>query len=197
MAGALAVPIPGPPGRESLHTTNMPCIAMSYGMVKRPVEESTLQLAHEIAVDVCKRLFDDWGYEEDDKARPVQVYTVNIPLVPEALTKENRRVCFTTMWRNAYGRLFNPTDKRGDAAGWAPGDDANQATDNCGTTDQLRFEFAPNFQHLLHPDSESLPEGTDAWAFYHGYTSVTPLRAQFGELEDSGWFGKAQEDRFW
>ena len=42
--------------------------------------------------------------------RPVQVYSVNVPLIEEALTVEKRKVCWTKMWRNTYGQLFKVTN---------------------------------------------------------------------------------------
>jgi len=174
----------------------MPSIAVSYGVVKRPVAESTLELAHDVAVDVCKRLFDDWGYEDDDSKRPVQVYSVNVPLVPEALTPENRKTCFTHMYRNSYGRLFKPTTAT--SGEWNPADvdEANSAA-NGKSDGVLRFAFAPNLHPILFPDN--LPEGTDAWAFANGYTSVTPFRAAYDGLSDTGsGFGSGRpEGAFW
>jgi tubulin--tyrosine ligase len=69
-----------------------------------------MELAHEVAVDVCRRLWEDWGYEGGSSSkRPVQVYTVNVPLIEDALAREKRKVCWTRMWRNSYGQLFKPT----------------------------------------------------------------------------------------
>lgn len=45
--------------------------------------------------------------------------------------------------------------------------------------EQLKFHFAPNMRPLLFPPIDSLPEGSDAWAFAKGYVSVTPLRADY------------------
>lgn len=202
MAGALAVPIAGPKGAESLHNVLMPCIALSYGVVERPVPPRALELAHEVAVGVCERLFNDWGWEDEAKSKPVQVYSVNVPLVTEAIEKANRKVCFTSMWRNTYGQLFVPTQREPqEEVNWSAAKPVRQA-DDAGSVDavegQLRFRFAPNFHPLLHPNPETVPEGTDAWAFYHGYTSVTPLLANFAELQDPcQGFGDASNGRFW
>jgi broad specificity polyphosphatase/5'/3'-nucleotidase SurE len=141
-------------------------------------------------------LFDDWGYEDDDTKRPVQVYSVNVPLVPEVLTVENRKTCFTHMYRNTYGQLFKPTTKQSGAWNPADVDDANPDADVEGDG-ALRFAFAPNLHPILFP--ETLPEGTDAWAFHHGYTSVTPFRAAYDGLSDTGsGFGSGHPDGpFW
>lgn len=194
------MPVPGPsPDVPSLHTDHMPCIAVSYGVVERPVPPRCVQLAHEVAVEVCKRLFDDWGYEDRQAGRLVQVYSVNVPLVESAIEKANRKVCFTTLWRNTYGQLFIPTKRT--VGGWKFGDDADQQEREAGETEdkRLRFSFAPDFHPVINPDPDLMEEGTDAWAFYHGYTSVTPLRAEYAGLTDSGSaFGSGTStDRFW
>jgi hypothetical protein len=106
----MSVPLPGPSSQPSLHTDHLPAIAVSYGVIARPVPAEATRLAHEAAVEVCERLWNDWGLEQSgDKKRKVQLYTVNIPLKEDVLVKESRRICWTTMWRNYYGQLFKPT----------------------------------------------------------------------------------------
>ena len=84
---------------------------MSYGVVIRPVSSRLLNLAHEVAANICRRLWEDWGSEGGaDGRRPVQVYSVNVPLIEEALIPDRIRVCWTRMWRNSYGQLFKPTN---------------------------------------------------------------------------------------
>lgn len=111
MAAATSAPVPGPgpsPLKSTLHEKHIPAIAISYGVVKRPVPTSTVDLANECAVEVVEKLWKSWGSDGEEK---VQLYTVNVPLVEEALSKERRKVCWTTIWRNQYGRLFAPTEK--------------------------------------------------------------------------------------
>ena len=108
LGAVLAVPIPGPSSQPSLHIDHIPAIALSYGVVKRPVDPNTIDLAHDGALDVCERLWNDWG-NEDDEGHRVQVYSVNVPLVPDVLEKAKRKVVWTRMRRNAYGPLFQTT----------------------------------------------------------------------------------------
>ncbi|OCF36724.1 5'/3'-nucleotidase SurE [Kwoniella heveanensis CBS 569] len=117
LAGALSVPVPGPSSPSSsssavsLHEDHMPCIAVSYGVVTRPVSDKTQDLATEAAVEVCAKLFNDWGYDHDHVLgrHLVQIYSVNIPLVEDALVRAERKTCWTNMWRNTYGGLFKAT----------------------------------------------------------------------------------------
>ncbi|KAK8864278.1 5'/3'-nucleotidase SurE [Kwoniella newhampshirensis] len=241
LAGALSIPIPGPSsGQVSLHEDHIPCIAVSYGVVTRPVSDTVTSLATEISVDICKKLFDDWGM---DQGRPsssgsgkdkVQIYSVNVPLVEEGLKGENRQICWTSMWRNSYGQLFKTTTLS--KSTYDPGDNSSQQnkpqsssspprsiskTSTAGPAalptpdpsspllgnsetpssqvkegkEPLKFHFAPNMKPLLFPPIETLPVGSDAWAFAKGYVSVTPIRAEYAGLSDGAWgFGSEQDD---
>ncbi|WRT66223.1 5'/3'-nucleotidase SurE [Kwoniella shivajii] len=234
LAGALSTPLPGPStGESSLHLDHIPCIAVSYGVVTRPVTSRVLDLATDAAADVCEKLFNDWGWDEDhEKGRHlVQVYSVNIPLVEGDLEVGTRKTAWTNMWRNSYGRLFKDTTLS--KANYDPGDNSNQNKPASASTNQpqntnippgdsttstagpgalptptptlpsspsigadkeagqLKFHFAPDMKPLLFPPIESLPVGSDAWAFAKGYISVTPMRAQFAcPIEGSYGFGK-------
>lgn len=110
LAAALSVPLPGPSdSAPSLHVNHIPSIAVSYGVVSRPFSPKALELSHDAAVDVCNRLWNDWGYDDADRQYPVQIYSVNVPIVEDALLSENRVICWTSTWRNAYGSLFKTT----------------------------------------------------------------------------------------
>ncbi|KIS01096.1 5'/3'-nucleotidase SurE [Cryptococcus deuterogattii 2001/935-1] len=110
LAASLSVPVPGPLSSPSLHQNHMPCVAISYGVVTRPVPVRVLELATETAVDVCQQLFDNWGEDKEAGGNGlVPIYSINIPLVEAALEKNERKVVPTEMWRNAYGRLFKTT----------------------------------------------------------------------------------------
>lgn len=78
-------------------------------------------------MEIVQKLWNDWGYEcatpsaygpggaaqrqergQVERHR-TQLYTVNVPLVPDALTVEKRKTVWTNMWRSAYGSLFKQT----------------------------------------------------------------------------------------
>ncbi|WWC89478.1 5'/3'-nucleotidase SurE [Kwoniella dendrophila CBS 6074] len=227
LAGALSIPLPGPStGEPSLHIDHIPCIAVSYGVVTRPVTDRIQELATDAAVDVCERLFDDWGWDEDHQLgrHLVQLYSVNIPLVEADLEKSSRKTAWTNIWRNSYGRLFKVTDQS--EVRYDPGDHSNQnrpqktevppessktstagpaaipdsadpaaVTSKASSDGQLKFRFGPDMKPLLFPPIESLPVGSDAWAFAKGYIGVTPMRAQFaGPIEGRYGFGKEENE---
>ena len=104
--------------------SSCPSIAISYGVVTRPVAPRTIELATEAAVEVVQRLWADWGSdgtdvapwkyavgegEEDEGHRmkgKVQLYNVNLALIDEFLEKDKRKVVWTRIARNGYGSLF-------------------------------------------------------------------------------------------
>jgi hypothetical protein len=110
LGAALAAALSTPHAESSSSPARpIPAIAVSYGVVKRPCPPRAVELAHDVSVDVCERLWRDWGYEDAEKTRPVQVYSVNVPLVEEDLEAGKRKVVWTTMWRSTYGQLFKTT----------------------------------------------------------------------------------------
>lgn len=63
------------------------------------------------------------------------------------------------------------------------------STPSASTTkeqEQIRFHFAPTMGPMLNPPVDQVPKGTDAWAFAQGYTSVTPIRAEYAGLHSAG-----------
>ncbi|KIR53822.1 5'/3'-nucleotidase SurE [Cryptococcus gattii Ru294] len=143
LAATLSVPLPGPPAPAPgppLHTEHVPCIALSYAVVARPVAPRLLALAAETAVDVCKRLFDNWAHDSaPGRAGKVQLYSVNVPLVEQYLEKGSRKAVYTELWKNAYGSLFKPTTRQ---------------VFSCSQLELLTFAQRP---HALRPRRRSRP----------------------------------------
>lgn len=132
LAATLSVPLPGPPApAPALHTEHVPCIALSYAVVSRPIAPRLLALAAETSVDVCKKLFDNWAHDPaPGRAGRVQIYSVNVPLVEHYLERGNRKAVYTALWKNAYGSLFKPTTR--DHSHFDPGDDPDQGNATTG-----------------------------------------------------------------
>ncbi|WVN88198.1 5'/3'-nucleotidase SurE [Cryptococcus depauperatus CBS 7841] len=129
LAASLSTPIPASSSGPSLHDDHIPCIAVSYGVVTRPVTPRTLELATNTAVDVCQRLFNDWGLDTSPGGKGlVQIYSINIPLVEAMLEEDKKKVVLTNMWRNAYGGLFKTTKLS--KATYDSGNDPTQTSQN-------------------------------------------------------------------
>jgi tubulin--tyrosine ligase len=105
--------------------SSYPSIAISYGVVTRPVSTHTIELATEAACEVVQRLWADWGVDETEVAPwkyaeneaeggqaqhwmkgKVQLYNVNLALIDEYLERGKRKVVWTRIARNGYGSLF-------------------------------------------------------------------------------------------
>jgi hypothetical protein len=102
--------------------SSYPSIAISYGVVTRPVPPRCLELANETAVEVVQKLWEDWGNDGTPNAPwqyalgssdgghrmkgKVQLYNVNLALIEKSLERENRKVVWTRIARNGYGSLF-------------------------------------------------------------------------------------------
>lgn len=138
---------------------------------------------------------------KDGKERPVDVYNVNVPLVPEILEQDSNapKVAWTTLANRKYGRIFLP---EGEAEAHSQAEqDAKRAgpaavplhSPEVGKEQKLRlpskipaaFAFKPDLSPLTNPDTATLEPGTDLWALHQGYTSVSPLKATFAQGEQS------------
>ncbi|GLB36173.1 putative cytoplasm protein [Lyophyllum shimeji] len=169
-------------------------IALSYGTVLHPTPTTLFEPAHRLGAHIIHHLWNNWGKDmEGLRNGEVDLYSVNIPLVEDLLTPDGLKIYSTTMWRNSYGRLFKSLSANGNAE---PGQMVRSAgPDSLDSTipengvpkptpddsADLWFKFSPDMKELITPSPSSLPVGSDGWAIYHGYVSVTPLRASFGE----------------
>nr|ODN82625.1 5'/3'-nucleotidase SurE [Cryptococcus depauperatus CBS 7841] len=139
LAASLSTPIPASSSGPSLHDDHIPCIAVSYGVVTRPVTPRTLELATNTAVDVCQRLFNDWGLDTSPGGKGlVQIYSINIPLVEAMLEEDKKKVVLTNMWRNAYGGLFKTTKLDPSLNWWSNTPKPNQLSNSYSFTSALK-----------------------------------------------------------
>ncbi|KAI5124642.1 hypothetical protein M0805_004251 [Coniferiporia weirii] len=82
-------------------------IALSYGTVQRPVPPGLFKPAHRLAGQIIQGLWFKWGMDTGSTRNgEVDLYNVNIPMADTLLSDEGMRIVWTTIWRNAYGRLF-------------------------------------------------------------------------------------------
>ncbi|KAF5370202.1 hypothetical protein D9615_010055 [Tricholomella constricta] len=175
-------------------------IALSYGTVLHPTPATLLEPGHRLGARIIHHLWNNWGADNGGlRNGEVDLYSVNIPLVEGLLTEESLRVCSTTIWRNSYGQLFKNTSLKTTKPYSEPGqiisagpDALDSTTPENGTHgatldehEELSFKFSPDMKDLITPSLSSLPVGSDGWAIYQGWVSVTPLRATFGESPDA------------
>ncbi|THH09195.1 hypothetical protein EW145_g2199 [Phellinidium pouzarii] len=82
-------------------------VAVSYGTIQRPVPRQLYEPAHRLSCQIIQGLWRDWGADAGSMRNgEIDLYNINIPMVDSLLDKEGMRVVWTTIWRNAYGRLF-------------------------------------------------------------------------------------------
>ncbi|VDC01989.1 unnamed protein product [Peniophora sp. CBMAI 1063] len=165
-------------------------IALSYGTVGRAPPAELYLPAHALGASIIQHLLKNWGIDADGvRAGEIDIYNVNIPMVPGLLAEEGMPVLYTRIWRNTYGRLFKAlprtTDASPDVSAAGPGDAVTQGAGQKEVHEEevgkLSFKFAPDMSGLIGSRLDTLPEGSDAWAMERGWASVTPVRASFAE----------------
>lgn len=168
-------------------------IAVSYGTVIHPTPATFHDPAHSLAVRIIKYLCYNWGQDEGGlRNGEVDLYNVNIPMIEELLTDEGLPTMWTSMWRNSYGQLFKALSTAEASADYGvspagPDSNAGAAEDTPDAEKvpknvvNLMFKFSPDLSYLITPPPSSVPVGSDGWAMFKGYASVTPLRACFAE----------------
>ena len=172
-------------------------IAISYGTIVHPTPTTYFEPAHRMSCKIINHLWNNWGEDECGlRDGEVDLYSVNIPLIENILSNEGLKICWTRMWRNSYGRLFKNISQANSSnrSVQAPGPDTitNRQTEASGPSledeesGNLLFKFAPEMKGLITPSLATLPIGSDGWALHHGWVSVTPLRASFGEPHTHG-----------
>jgi tubulin--tyrosine ligase len=174
-------------------------IALSYAFFDRNHDARIITGASDLSAKLIQYLWDNW-----DPA--THLYTVNVPLVDDV---GNRKILWTNMLQNKWrsGSCFQVVDAAADGPADVEaqirkqeekqgrkelrsnegGDGAPSGTDSGRETPSgqphmryahKEFKWAPSFKDVYESVEESEP-GNDGWAVAQGYTSVTPLRANF------------------
>lgn len=176
------------------------------------VETEFHEPAHALSARVISSLLAPGGWGKDPVGLrgtgEVDLYSINVPMVPTLLEPGGVRISTTRIWRNSYARLFaaQPAESPTRDAHHLPraGPDAPQARQAGPTHGQkdtdpeevggLVFKWAPEMSSLIKPDLGKIPVDSDAYAIHNGFVSVTPIRASFAEPP---WDGVEGEQNIW
>lgn len=170
-------------------------IALSYAFFDRNHDAAIITGASELSARLIQHLFDNWNPE-------THLYSVNVPLVENV---GQNKIMYTNMLQNAWksGSCFQPIEVpsedddspsdieaqirrqeeklgRKELLGGESGGDSGRETPVPGHIRYAHkhFKWAPRFKDVYESVEQSEP-GNDGWAVAQGYTSVTPLRANF------------------
>lgn len=172
-------------------------IALSYAFFDRNHDAIIIAEASELSAKLIQHLYDNWDAN-------THLYTVNVPLVEKV---GERKILWTNMLQNRWksGSCFQVIDDVPPELDDSPSDIENQIrkqeeklgkielrsnsnvnvdsgratpTQNHVRYTHKHFKWAPSFKDVYESVEGSEP-GNDGWAVAQGYTSVTPLRANF------------------
>jgi 5'/3'-nucleotidase SurE len=180
----------------------MKSIALSYAFFDRNHDAKIITDASELSAKLVQHLWDNWDAN-------THLYTINVPLVENVGDRKILWTdMLQNSWRSGScfqvvevpseaddtpadieGQIRKQEEKLGkkelrsnsEMLGGASGTDSGRDT----PTGQghmrythKHFKWAPRFKDVYDSVEESEP-GNDGWAVAQGYTSVTPLRANF------------------
>jgi tubulin--tyrosine ligase len=158
-------------------------IALSYAFFDRNHDAGIISDASELSAKLIQHLYDNWDAN-------THLYTVNVPLVEKV---GKRKVLWTNMLQNKWksGSCFQVVDadtEPEDAEAEIREQEETQGKAMSGTEkpagqphmrySHKHFKWAPSFKDVYESVEASEP-GNDGWAVAQGFTSVTPLRANF------------------
>ncbi|WYZ35545.1 hypothetical protein EsH8_X_000192 [Colletotrichum jinshuiense] len=160
-------------------------VALSYAFFSRNHDPVVIAGAARHSVRVIEKLYAQWPAGDE-----VDLYSVNVPLVEGV---EGHKTLFTGMLQNYWsdGSCFQEIeDEAGDegaeeqriregAGGEAQGGEPKTAEGEARKGHKHKhFKWAPRFTDVYKSVEEAEP-GNDGWAVKEGFTSVTPLKANF------------------
>ncbi|PQE06474.1 5 3 -nucleotidase protein [Rutstroemia sp. NJR-2017a WRK4] len=152
-------------------------IALSYAFFSRNHDPEIIGGASRISVRLIEYLMKNWG-------EGVDLYTVNVPLVEGV---EERKVLWTNLLQNYWGEGSCFEEVEGDVDGADEEEEKIREREAMGAEGEgnkkvghthKHFKWAPRFTDV-YKSVEEAPPGNDGWAVKEGYSSVTPLKANF------------------
>lgn len=187
-------------------------IALSYAFFDRNHDASIISGASELSAKLIQYLFDNWDSN-------THLYTVNVPLVEKVgdrkilwtnmlQNKWSSNSCFQVVEvpseaddtpSDIETQIRKQEEKLGKKelrsnseilrdGGGASGADTPTGQPHMRYTHK-HFKWAPRFKDVYDSVEQSEP-GNDGWAVAQGYTSVTPLRANFMHVNGNGFEGE-------
>lgn len=157
-------------------------IALSFAFFTRNHDPVIIEEACRQSVRVIEALYKQWPTDGS-----VDVYSVNVPL-QEGVT--NRKTLWTNMLQNYWreggcfqeieGEVGDEDEEEENIREGLGGevDDRDMPTGSRKGHTHKHFRWAPRFTDVYKSVDESEP-GNDGWAVKEGFTSVTPLKANF------------------
>jgi tubulin--tyrosine ligase len=190
-------------------------IALSYAFFDRNHDAGIISGASELSAKLIKHLFDNWDPS-------THLYTVNVPLVESVGTRKilwtnmlqnnwKSGSCFQVLEvpseddespsdvenqiRKAEEKLgkkelLSNNGEETTSSGIDSGRETPSGQSHMRYTHK-HFKWAPSFKDVYESVEQSEP-GNDGWAVAQGFTSVTPLRANF--MHVNGFEGEIKLD---
>ncbi|EEP82489.1 conserved hypothetical protein [Uncinocarpus reesii 1704] len=168
-------------------------VALSFAFSSRHHDPVIIAEASKLSIRLIEHLYKNWG-------DGVDLYSINVPLEPGV---EHEKILYTPILNNRWksGSCFEAIDA--EASGEGPDLQEQQLREGEMTRDESEkptgpqyrhrhFKWAPKFTDVYRSVDESEP-GNDGWAVKMGYTSVTPLKANFMHLQ--GYTGEITLER--
>ncbi|KAI1078887.1 sure-like protein [Whalleya microplaca] len=162
-------------------------VALSYAFFSRNHDPAIIDGASRHSVRVIEKLYAQWPADGD-----VDLYSVNVPLVEGV---EGRKTLWTPMLQNYWGQegaCFQEVegsvgDEDEEEERIREGEESTSSSkgkkdDDKKAYSHRHFKWAPRFTDVYKSVEES-PPGNDGWAVKEGFTSVTPLKANFWHSE--------------
>ncbi|OBT79218.1 hypothetical protein VF21_01717 [Pseudogymnoascus sp. 05NY08] len=151
-------------------------IALSYAFLTREHDPKIIAGASRLSVKIVEHLVANWDANTD-------VYTVNVPLVPDV---ENKKIFWTEMLQNYWGpgSCFEAVEDTEDANEEEHKIREGEVEQKNGDGEapiphqHRNFKWSPRFTDV-YKSVEDAPPGNDGWVVKEGFTSVTPLKANF------------------
>lgn len=161
-------------------------IALSYGFFSRNHDQEIIAGASNLSVRLIDYLYKNWNENVD-------LYSINIPLVENV---GKNKVLWTNILQNYWGNsscFEEVEDRDGDSDGHEQEEKIREQEIDCHKSCAPRhekvtrhvhkhFKWSPRFTDV-YQSVEEAPPGNDGWAVQNGYTSVTPLKANFMNAE--------------